>query len=141
MICSPQNNLFFPTTHPRFCSTVGRLTQSNLPHFFSFFPHQNIRSTYYMIKETTHLEKKIQTKLYFWYSFGTKSPSKKTVQVQKLATIKDPQFLSNPQETWWKYLPHEVIIFSKFHEDRTKNVDLFINGQFLKVSHFVFLGL
>ena len=31
--------------------------------------------------------------------------------------IKNPQFLANPFETLGKLLPHEVINFTKFHED------------------------
>ena len=40
--------------------------------------------------------------------------------------IKNPQFLSNHHETRGKWLPHEVIIFTKFHKDRTKIMDFFI---------------
>ena len=29
---------------------------------------------------------------------------------------------SDPHETWWKWLTHEAIIFTKFHGDWTKNV-------------------
>ena len=36
-------------------------------------------------------------------------------------------------------LAHELIIFTKFHENRTKNVDFFIHGQFFNVSGFLLL--
>ena len=35
-----------------------------------------------------------------------------------------------PNETWWKLLPHEVIIFTKFYEDWTKNVDFLLMANF-----------
>ena len=54
----------------------------------------------------------------------------KTGHVQKLASNKNPQFLSNPYETWWKWLPHEVIIFTKFHKDWTKIVDFLLMANF-----------
>ena len=40
------------------------------------------------------------------------------------------------QETWWKWLPHDMIIFTKFHENQTKNVDLLILVNFERVSFF-----
>ena len=39
--------------------------------------------------------------------------------------MKNPQALSNLNETWSKYLPDEVIKLTKFHEDRTKIVHFF----------------
>ena len=66
---------------------------------------------------------------------------KKTDTLKNGQLLKNPQFLSNPHETWWKWLPHEVIIFRKFHEDWTKIVDFFTNGQFLRVSGFILLRL
>ena len=44
--------------------------------------------------------------------------------------VKNPQFLSNPNETWWKYLSHEVTILTKFHEDWRKDVDFLLNVNF-----------
>ena len=40
--------------------------------------------------------------------------------------------MSYPHETWWKWLPHEVIIFTKFHEDRTKIMDFLLMANFWK---------
>ena len=37
--------------------------------------------------------------------------------------VKHSQFLFFSHKTLWKWLPHEMIIFTKFHEDRTKNVN------------------
>ena len=34
--------------------------------------------------------------------------------------------MSNPHETWWKWLTDGFIIFIKFHEDWTKIVDLLL---------------
>ena len=53
--------------------------------------------------------------------------------------MKNPQFMSNPQETWGMLLPHKVINFPKFPEDWTKIVDFFINGQCLNVCGFFLL--
>ena len=36
----------------------------------------------------------------------------------------------NPNETWWKLLAHEEIIFNKFHEDWTKIVDFLLMAKF-----------
>ena len=57
--------------------------------------------------------------------------------------------MSNPCETWWKWLPHELIIFTKFHEHWTKIVDyhqwaifehvLFFFAQTLFLHFFVTL--
>ena len=46
---------------------------------------------------------------------------------------KNLQFLPNPYETWWKWSPHGLIIFTKFHEDWAKVVDFFNNEQKSKV--------
>ena len=39
-------------------------------------------------------------------------------------------------EAWWKWLPHQMTIFTKFHGDRIKNVYFFINSQFLNLCRF-----
>ena len=44
--------------------------------------------------------------------------------------IKNSQFLSNPFETLGKLLPHEEIIFIKFHDDWTKIVDFLLMANF-----------
>ena len=36
--------------------------------------------------------------------------------------VKNPHFLSYPCETCWKYSTLEVIVFTKFHENRKKNL-------------------
>ena len=38
--------------------------------------------------------------------------------------------MSNPYETWWKWLTHDVINFTKFHEDWTKIVDFLLRVNF-----------
>ena len=55
----------------------------------------------------------------------------KTRNSQKLASDKRSKFLFYPNETLWKWLSHEVIIFPKFHEDMTKNVDFILLVNFL----------
>ena len=50
--------------------------------------------------------------------------------------VKSPHFLSNPHETWKKQLSHEVIIFTKFHEER-KKCGFFTNGQVLIRAPFL----
>ena len=49
---------------------------------------------------------------------------------QKLAMSKNPHFLSNLHETFSKYLAHEIIILTKFHEDWIKNVDFLLMANF-----------
>ena len=61
-----------------------------------------------------------------------KSEAKKRDNFKYCWKIKNPQFLSYPHETWQKYSPHEVIIFTKFHEDRTKIVDFLSMANFWK---------
>ena len=65
-----------------------------------------------------------------------KSEAKKMGHFQKLAINKNPQFLSYPHETWWKWLPHEVIILTKFYEDRTKIVDFLLMANYWVCSNF-----
>ena len=43
--------------------------------------------------------------------------------------IKDPHQLPYLHETWWKWLPHEAIIFNKFHKDLTKIVDFLLEAK------------
>ena len=35
-----------------------------------------------------------------------------------------------PYEIWWKYSSHEIIIFTKFYEDWTKDVDFLLKVNF-----------
>ena len=65
-----------------------------------------------------------------------KSEQKKRETSKSWPLIKNPQFLSNPYETWWKWLPHEAIIFTKFHEDGTKIVDFLLLANFWKCPVF-----
>ena len=51
--------------------------------------------------------------------------------------MKNPQFLSNPNDTVGKWLPHKVIIFFKFHEDWTKIVDFYYWPSFEFVWFFL----
>ena len=44
--------------------------------------------------------------------------------------IKNSHFWFYPHETLWKWLSHEVMIFIKFHEDMTKNVDFLLLANF-----------
>ena len=52
--------------------------------------------------------------------------------------IKNPQFLSYPHKSWWKWLPQKMINFTEFHEKRKRNWGFFINCQLLNVSQFFF---
>ena len=45
--------------------------------------------------------------------------------------IKSLHFLSYPHKTWLRYLTHDVIKITKFHEDRTKDVDFLLMVIFL----------
>ena len=55
-----------------------------------------------------------------------KSEEKKRDTFKSWSLIKNSQFLSNPHET----LSHEIIIFTKFHEDWTKIVDFLLMSNF-----------
>ena len=56
--------------------------------------------------------------------------------------IKNPQFLSNLHETWWKWLSHEAIIFTKFHKDWTEIVDFsLLIANFLMCVDFFYSDL
>ena len=56
-------------------------------------------------------------------------------------SVKHPQFWFYSHETWWKWLPHEVVIFTKFQDDRTENVDFLLLVKFECVSSFFLLRL
>ena len=49
--------------------------------------------------------------------------------------LKNAQFLFYYHETCWKWITQEEIIYTKFHEDKTK-CRFFSNGQILNVSRF-----
>ena len=55
---------------------------------------------------------------------------------QQLAISKKSTFLSNLHETWSKYLAHEIIILTKFHEDWIKNVDFLLMANFCESPIF-----
>jgi len=55
---------------------------------------------------------------------------------QKLAIRKKSTFLSNLHETWSKYLAHEKIILTKFHEDWIKDVDFLLMANFCECPIF-----
>ena len=44
---------------------------------------------------------------------------------------KNPKFFPCPRETWSKQLSHEIVVLTKFHDNRAKIVAFFINSQFL----------
>ena len=69
---------------------------------------------------------------YIFFKEDTKVWGKKRDTFKNQPLIRNPQFLSYPHETWWKWLPHEVIIFTKFHEDRTKIVGFLLMANFWK---------
>ena len=58
-----------------------------------------------------------------------KSESKKGPTLKNWPLVKNPHFLSYPHVTLYKWLAHEEIIFTIFHEDCTKNVDFFFTMQ------------
>ena len=61
---------------------------------------------------------------------------KKQDKFKNWPLIKNSQVLVNPFETWWKWLAHEIIIFTKFHKDWTKIVDLLLMANFLACPFF-----
>ena len=68
------------------------------------------------------------------FNMDIKSGSKKGPTFKNWTFVKDPHFLFNPHETLRKSLSHMVIIFTKFHEDMTKNVDFLLLAK-------VYMGL
>ena len=66
---------------------------------------------------------------------------KKTDMLKEWPIMKNPHLLFYSHETWWKWLPHEVIIFNKFHKDRKKNMDSLIMANFLKCQVFCYSNL
>ena len=44
--------------------------------------------------------------------------------------VKNLHFLSNPYETWWKWLSHGVKIFTKFHKNWTEIRDFLLMANF-----------
>ena len=69
-------------------------------------------------------------------SYILKSGSKKLDNFKNWPLVKNPHFLFNPHETWWKKSPHELIIFTEFHKDRTKSVDFLIRANFWMCAVF-----
>ena len=61
---------------------------------------------------------------------------KKTRHIQKFANDKKSTFFVDPCEIWWKWSPHEMIIFIKFHEDWTKTVDFSLTANIWKCLVF-----
>ena len=46
-----------------------------------------------------------------------------------------------PKETWEKYLPHEVIIFLKFHKNWAKIVDFLLGHSDFRITFLIKLRL
>ena len=61
---------------------------------------------------------------------------KKQDTFRNWSLVKNLQFLSNPHETWLKWLPHELILFTKFHEDWTKIVEFLLMANLWTWSLF-----
>ena len=61
---------------------------------------------------------------------GILEDEEKKLQGETQISLKPPQFLSFVYETWWKYSSHELIIFIKLHEKRTKSVDFLLLVNF-----------
>ena len=70
-------------------------------------------------------------------SLEIKSGAKKRDTFKNWPLIRNLQFLSYPNETWWKLSPQEVNIFTKFHEDRTKIVDSLSMANVWKCPFFL----
>ena len=70
--------------------------------------------------------------------YNLKSDSKKLDTFENLPMTENPHFLSYPHETWGKQSSHEVIIFIKFHENRTKLVDFLIIANYRTNLVFLF---
>ena len=62
---------------------------------------------------------------------------KKMRHIQKLAICNNPHFLSYLHETWWKYSPLEIIIFTRYHDNGAKIADFYLWQIFEHVSFFL----
>ena len=71
--------------------------------------------------------------IYRW--FWNKVWAKKSHTFKNWPLIKNPQFLTNPHKTWWKWLPPRWSFSPRFIRIE-KNCRFFINGQILNVSRF-----
>ena len=71
-------------------------------------------------------------KCFRWWGLSKKNPH----TLKDCRLIKNSQFLSNPFETLGKLLPHEEIIFTKFHEDWTKIMDFSLMTNFCMCAVF-----
>ena len=65
-----------------------------------------------------------------------KPGSKKLDTFRIWPLVENLHFLPFLHETYWKKSPHEVIIFTKFHEDRRKIVDFLLLTKFWKCPVF-----
>ena len=86
-----------------------------------------------------HLDIQVKMLLLHYGDNGRKNQSlgkKKRHTFKNWSLIKNQQFLSYPDETWLKWSTHEVIIFTKFHQDRTKIVDSLLITNFWKCAVF-----
>ena len=72
------------------------------------FHHQNVN------KNNSYWTRHLTIKTYYYYHRDCK---KNPDTLKNWPLVKNPQFVSNPHETSSKWLTHEVIIFTKFHED------------------------
>ena len=57
-------------------------------------------------------------------------PEKKST-LEKVHPGKNPQFLSNHYETWWKYSSHECFKFLQYQLDSIKIVDFLVIAKFM----------
>ena len=69
---------------------------------------------------------------------------KKVYKLKYWLLIKNPQFLHDHHQTWAILRTHEVVILTKFHEDRAKIVDFLLIANFwastiFYCSHFSFI--
>ena len=62
---------------------------------------------------------------------GCKVWGEKRDTIKTWPIVKNPQFLFYYHETLRKWLSQEVIIFNKFHEERTKNMDFYLGHSWL----------
>ena len=106
---------------------------TDLYYFFesSFCPFV---SSFFSTTHALTLHPRVGMESLFWESIHIKSEQKKPDTFKNWPMIKNPQFSSH--ETWWKLLPHEVIIFTKFHEDRTKIKNFLLMANFWKCLVF-----
>ena len=105
------------------------LGQQNIP--WENFPCSALQPTKQTIVLLICIVKSCSTESFFHPWLLSRSVRKeKQDKFNNWPMKRNPQFLSNPHETWWKCSPPVMIVFIKFHGERPKFVDFLLMPNF-----------